>query len=123
MKLLADDMSGIFGKVKPPPGTEAIATGNPVEGLAKLFALGIKLFITGAGMILLVYLLWGAIDWITSNGEKERIAKAQNKITNALIGMVLIFVVLTVYGVIAGDILGIIKRTDQGWEFKISTYK
>ena len=122
MNLLTQNVEDIFGKVKPPPGTEAIA-GDPVEGLGKIIGLAINLFITGAGLFLLVYLLWGAFDWITSNGEKEKVQKAQNKITYALIGMILIFVVIVVYGVIAGDILGIIQNTPDGWKLKISTFR
>lgn len=122
MKVFADEVSDIFGKVKPPPGTEAIA-GDPIEGIGKLLGLGIRLFITGAGILLLIYMLWGTLDWITSNGEKEKVSKAQNKITFALVGMLLVFVVLVVFGVVAGDILGIIVNTPDGWQLKISTFK
>lgn len=122
MNLLAQSMQDIFGKVAPPPGSEAIA-GDPIEGLGKLISLAIKLFITGAGLMLAAYLLWGAYDWITSGGEKEKVSKAQNKITFALVGMVLVFIVITGYGLIAGDILGIIVNTPDGWQLKISTFK
>lgn len=122
MNLLAQSMDDIFGKVKPPPGTEAIA-GDPVEGLGKIISLGVKLFITGAGLILLAYLLWGALDWIISNGEKEKVQKAQNKITYALVGMLAVFIIIVIYGVMAGDILGIIENTPDGWKLKISTFR
>lgn len=122
MKLFAQNVEDIFGKVKPPPGTEAIA-GDPIEGISKIIGLAIKLFITGAGVFLLLYLLWGSLDWIQSNGEKEKVTKAQNKITFALVGMILVFVVIVVYGVVAGDILGIIENTPDGWKLKISTFR
>lgn len=40
-----------------------------------------------AVLLVLVYLVWGAFDWITSGGDKDAVAKARNKIINALIGL------------------------------------
>jgi len=80
------------------------------------------MFITIAGIFLIIYLLWGAFDWISSAGEKEKITKAQNKITNALIGIVLVFVVLTVFNLLAGNLLGIVNPIDGGgFEIKLPT--
>ena len=70
------EIDEIFGKVTPPPGMN-IGPGDPVEGLGQLIGWGINIFITLAGMFMLVYLLWGAFDWISSSGEKEKITKAQ----------------------------------------------
>ena len=93
-----------------------------MQGLGKLIAFGIQMFIVVAGMFLLLYLLWGAFDWITSGGEKEKITKAQNKITNAFIGMFLIFVVLVVFVAFAGNSLGIISPDGSGgFDIKLPT--
>ncbi len=35
--------------------------------------------------------IWGAITWILSGGDKAGVESAKNKITNAIIGMVLLF--------------------------------
>lgn len=123
MKLLAaDDINQIFGTVEPPQGMN-FGKDDPVQGFASLVGFGINMFLTIAGMFLLLYLLWGAFDWINSGGEKEKIVKAQNKITNALIGIVLVFAVLVVFQLVAGNILGLVKPTDQGWQFNIPTLK
>ncbi len=117
---LAQGVDNVFGKINPPPGVSSSMASDPVGGLAKLIGTGINLFIVGAGLILLVYMLWGAFDWIVSSGDKERLAKAQSKITNALIGMVLVFVVLVIFGVLTGNILGIINNVPgEGWSIKI----
>jgi hypothetical protein len=113
----ADD---VFGKISPPAGIGVLG-GDPTVALAKLFEIGIRLFIIIAGIFLIVYLLWGAFDWINSGGEKEKIAKAQEKITNAVVGMILIFVLLAVWGLITGNILGIIKIGPSGIEFSLPT--
>jgi magnesium-transporting ATPase (P-type) len=123
MKFLADDLvPTIFGQVTPPPGMNIGGT-NPVEGFGKIIGFGINVFIMIAGMFMLIYLLWGAFDWITSNGEKERIAKAQNKITNAVVGMLLVFAVLTIFNAFVGKMLGIVNPTSNGFDIILPTLK
>jgi magnesium-transporting ATPase (P-type) len=124
MRLLADvdpAVQELFGGISPPDAMN-VGGKNPVQGLGKLVAFGINMFITIAGIFLIIYLLWGAFDWISSAGEKEKITKAQNKITNALIGIILVFVVLTVFNLLAGNLLGIVKPIDGGgFEIKLPT--
>jgi len=118
MKFLAD--SDIWGTIKPPPGVSSSMASDPVAGLGKLIGTLVNLFIIGSSFFVLLYMLWGAFDWITSGGEKERVEKARNKITYAVIGMVLIFVLLVVFGLITGQILGIIiNEPGVGWQIKI----
>ncbi|MGB9707134.1 MAG: hypothetical protein ACPL1D_00030 [Microgenomates group bacterium] len=110
----------IFGKISPPPAMN-IGGGDPFMGLSTIFSFGLRMILIVAGFFLLVYLFWGGFDWITSEGEKEKVAKAQQKITSAVIGLILIFAVLTVWGFLMGDILGIIINTPEGWQFKLPT--
>lgn len=115
MKFLADSVSDVFGgPISPPAAMNIGGGGTPQEGLGKLIGFGINIFIIIAGLFMLLYLLWGAFDWISSGGEKEKITKAQNKITNAVIGIVLVFVVLTVFNLVAGTMLGIVTSNGSG---------
>lgn len=41
----------------------------------------------GSVMVLL-YLIWGGIEWVTSGGDKGKTEAARNKITNAIIGLI-----------------------------------
>ncbi len=120
MKILTQQVEDIFGKVTPPPGMN-IGAGDPIQALANFIAFGVRAFILFASGALLIYMLWGAFDWINSSGEKEKVAKAQQKITNAVIGMILVFVALTVFGLLTGNILGIIENKNGVWQFKIPT--
>ncbi|MCL4363970.1 pilin [Patescibacteria group bacterium] len=124
MNLLAagQDVQSLFGTVAPPQGMN-FGGSDPLAGLAKFISFGIQLFLIVAGMFLLLYLLWGAFDWIVSGGEKEKISKAQNKITNALIGIILVFGVLVVFNLLAGQLLGIIKvdPATGGWQLNLPT--
>jgi len=39
------------------------------------------------GLALLLFLIWGAIDWLMSEGDQEKLKNAKNKILHALAGM------------------------------------
>lgn len=107
MKLLADDIKDIFGTINPP--ISGLPT-EPQEGINKIVGFGIQTFLFIAALTSLFYLLWGAYDWIVSDGEKEKIAKAQNKITNAVVGLFLTIFMLVIFNLVAGDILKIIPN-------------
>lgn len=47
-----------------------------------------------AGLVAILYLILGAISWITSGGNKENVDKAREKIQNAVIGLALVFIVI-----------------------------
>lgn len=56
--------------------------------------------ITLGGLILILYFIWGAVDWITA-GESSKVSKARDKIVQAVIGMVLLgfsFVIIAFIG-------------------------
>ncbi len=38
-------------------------------------------------LVVLVMLIWGAFEWITSGGDKDTVGKARGRIVNALIGL------------------------------------
>ena len=118
-KLLAAS-DNIFGTVDSPvsgiPKNPEVALGNTISFIVQVF-----MFI--AVFTMLIYLLLGAFDWIVSNGEKEKITKAQNKITNAIVGLLILIVVLVLFGYITGDILHLITKTDSGWTFNLPTFK
>lgn len=59
-----------------------------------------------AGLIAFLFLLWGGVQWILAGGDKEGTEKARKRITNALIGLAIVFsayalayLVNTIFGV------------------------
>ncbi len=44
-----------------------------------------------AGIVAFLFLLIGGVQWILSGGEKEGTEKARKRITNALIGLAIVF--------------------------------
>ncbi|OGK14283.1 hypothetical protein A3C98_04690 [Candidatus Roizmanbacteria bacterium RIFCSPHIGHO2_02_FULL_37_15] len=107
-----------LAQVDDPFGTIAPPTGVPTD--PGVFIGGaIRIFLIVAGVVLMIYLLWGGLDWITSGGEKEKIVKAQQKITHAVIGIFIIIFALALFQLIAGDILKIIELTPGGWKINL----
>ncbi|MCX6730749.1 MAG: hypothetical protein NTZ55_02790 [Candidatus Roizmanbacteria bacterium] len=112
------DTSGVIGKINSPVN-DPLYTGDVNQGLGSLISTGIQLFFFVAGLATLLYMLWGAFDWITSNGEKEKLQKAQNKIQSAAIGLILVVVVLVVFNVIMGTVLGGKFGIGNGFTFSL----
>lgn len=67
-----------------------------VPTISELLAFLIMLFFVIAGLAALFVLLWGALSWVVSGGDKEAIAAARGKIIAALVGLFLIISVLTI---------------------------
>ncbi|MBI2600524.1 hypothetical protein HYW42_01110 [Candidatus Daviesbacteria bacterium] len=49
-----------------------------------------------AALAVLVMLIWGAFEWITSGGDKDAVGKARGKILNALIGLAVLAVAFAI---------------------------
>lgn len=43
-----------------------------------------------AALLVFMYLIWGGIEWITSGGDKGKTESARNKITAAVIGLIVL---------------------------------
>ena len=80
-------------KIRLPDGTE-INGPLPTRftNLASLVNNALTYVFSIAGIILLLYLVWGGFDYLTSMGEPKRAESAKGKITNAIIGFIIIFV-------------------------------
>ena len=48
------------------------------------------------------FLILGAIGWITSGGDKNKVEQARDRITNAVIGLILLAVTLAIFNILAG---------------------
>ncbi len=52
-------------------------------------------------LIVIIYFIWAAIDWIAAGGDSSKVAKARNKITQAVIGLVLLVSSFVIIGYIS----------------------
>jgi hypothetical protein len=66
------------------PGTGfATSFGGLMNGL-------ISFVMVLAAVLVFLYLIWGGIEWITSGGDKGKTESARNKITAAVIGLIVV---------------------------------
>lgn len=67
--------------------------GNPfkITDLGLFISNVLEILMILAAIATLVYLVWGGLEWITSGGDKAGTEKAKSKITDAVIGLVIVF--------------------------------
>lgn len=70
--------------------------GFQIPSFSDILTFAIRGFFIIAGLAALFFLLLGALAWVTSGGNKENVEKAQQKIQQAVVGVILIAVVLAV---------------------------
>ncbi|MCL5411821.1 MAG: hypothetical protein M1150_03780 [Patescibacteria group bacterium] len=74
--------------------------------LGQLLTVLLQAVIILGGLLFFIYLLVGGLQWITSGGDKASLESARNRITNALIGLVILVgafsiikIIETVFGI------------------------
>ena len=60
---------------------------TPGEGLAFYIAMLWRSVVTVGGLAVLIFLIWGGIEWLTAGGDKTRVETGQKMISNAVIGL------------------------------------
>ena len=75
-------------------GTDMPAPGNiPTGGtltLNSLISNGLTIFLIVSAIVALVLFILGGIEWIASDGDKQKIAHARSRIIYAILGLLLI---------------------------------
>ncbi|MBI2011480.1 hypothetical protein HYS91_01795 [Candidatus Daviesbacteria bacterium] len=79
---------------------------DPNTALGTIIGNLVTIVIVLGALMVLVFLVIGAFNWITSGGEKEKVASARGTILNALIGLVVLAVAFVIANV-AGAVVGI----------------
>jgi hypothetical protein len=80
---LALTISG-YGQINP-SGIPSGDIGNTI------IANGVIFLLVAAVILTLFYMITAGVNWITSGGDKAKITQARGRITNAILGLVLIF--------------------------------
>jgi hypothetical protein len=109
----------IFGDPIKAPGPAGLNTGTVPETITRAFSFALNFVFVVAGFILAVQLIWGGLDWVTSGGEEQKLAAAQAKIINAVIGIIIMLAALVIWVFIASNVLGTIKFENGGIRFNL----
>lgn len=87
----------------------SVASKTPGAGLAFYIGTLWRTAVTIGGLLFLLYLVWGGIEWMTAAGDKAKVENAQHKITNAVVGLAVLVgsyaITLFIQGVFKIDLL------------------
>lgn len=98
-------LADLTNPVLPPSlGTGSIDQGGTIIGKL-VSSIGGLLFIF-AFFLTFLYLLMGGVSWLTSGGDKSKLENARDKITNALIGLVVVAAAYAVFALV-GQFFGL----------------
>lgn len=89
----------IIGKVQPPAAIQALGAGS--KGISQFLNNLITLIYTIGAVITVFMLLWGALEWILSGGNKESVANARNRIIHAIVGIALLAAAFAILNVVS----------------------
>ncbi len=93
----------VFGEISAPAFIQKFGFG--AWGISKFLSNLVTLIYSLAAVVFLFMMLWGAFEWLTSGGDKEKIAAARNRIINAIIGIILFaiaFAIIQILGIFTG---------------------
>jgi Na+-driven multidrug efflux pump len=98
MKYLALQIPGGNSITSPVKG---VPTGGPAT-LGNIIGTGFALALLIGIITCLFMLIWGGFDWMTSQGDKQKLNQARQKLTFAILGLIIMFIsfliITTIYG-------------------------
>ncbi len=57
-----------------------------------------RVIMSVGAIMVMVYFIWGSFEWITSAGDKGKLESARQRITSAIIGLIILVSSLTIIG-------------------------
>lgn len=61
-----------------------------IENLGQLISAAVGSLLIIAALLAFIFLILGGIQWITSGGDKSGMEAARNKITHAIVGLIIV---------------------------------
>jgi len=68
--------------------TDCLTGNSDVNSILNIIKIGINFLAAGVGVLATTMLIYGGIQYITSNGNPQSITAAKQKITNVVIGVI-----------------------------------
>lgn len=87
---------------------------QPEEFFQKFIPNLVGLFFVVGILVFFFYMIFGALGWITSGGDKAAVETARARITNAIIGIVILLSVFAIINIIEAFFGTDILRLDIG---------
>jgi hypothetical protein len=99
MKYLALTIPGNNGPIDIKAPSGIISTGGP-HTLANIINVGLDFAVLAAIIVCLFSLLLGGFNWITSEGDKQKVANARQRLVFSIIGLIVIFLSFMIINII-----------------------
>jgi len=99
-------MNGLIPKVYAQTLTLGQPVGFRVNDIGQIITAAVSLLLIIAAILAFVYLVLGGIQWITSGGDKAGMEAARNKITHAVVGLIVVGAAYAIM-ILAQNFLGI----------------
>ncbi len=88
------------------PAIGNLSTANATEATGSLLSTAIAILFVGGAILFFFLLATGAIMWMTSGGDKAKYEAAKMRITQAAVGLLILFLVFVIVNVV-GCIFGV----------------
>jgi hypothetical protein len=82
----------VYAAIENPVLKGDLGSGDPADVFGRFVGSWWGLAYAIGGIMFLLYLVWGGVEWIMGGSNEERVTSAKNKITNALTGLALVAV-------------------------------
>lgn len=82
--------------------THGVAGGGVVDVFSQQFSNLIGLLTVLGGVFLVIYFLLAAFEWIQAGGDAGKVEKAQQRMVNGAIGMLVMIIAFGIIGIIGG---------------------
>ncbi len=66
------------------------SSSNQADVFARYIAIIWKTMVIFGGLAVLIYLVWGALNWILAGSNAERLTKAKDEMFNGIFGLVIL---------------------------------
>lgn len=92
-------------------------TGFKIDNLGTLISSAVSAMLIIAAILAFIYLVLGGIQWITSGGDKAGMEGARNKITHAIVGLIVVAAAYAIM-ILVSNFLGISFLGTNGFNIK-----
>lgn len=82
------------------PNLQGVYSSGPTAFLSTFIPRFIGLAFVIGVLIFFFMLIWGAIQWISSGGDKQALEAARGRLTSALVGIVILFATFAIFQLI-----------------------
>lgn len=103
-KLLTLEVPGFNGEIRAPENIPTLAPSGPTSSSGILNWV-LAIILVGVILMAFGYLIFGAIMWITSQGDKQKVESARNTIIYSIVGLLVAILSFSIIRFI-GEILG-----------------